>query len=148
MPTYVFQCQCGLRFEASKGASKHSEPAKCASCGKMASRAMPSELNGVFNQTVDGPKPQNTGIHSLDAHIDRVIGQHAKQGWEAEDARRREKRRVLNHTPGAKTADLSLQPDGSYRVRKPEEKAVHDRAVTIHLKAQEAMKGKSKTSSQ
>lgn len=140
MPRYEFQCDCGLRFEAVKPASQHSQPTKCIACGEMASRAMPDAVSGVFNQTVTGPGPQNTGVHSLDVHIDRVIGQHAKQGWEAEDARQQEKRRVLRQNPGAKTEDLSLQPDGSYRVRKPEEKQLHYRAWAINHLAQQALK--------
>lgn len=139
IPSYSYQCSCGLQFDAFAPASKHSEPKRCPACNNMAPRMMPSDMNGIFSQTVNGPGPQNTGIHSLDLHIDRVIGQHAKQGWEQEELRRREKRRVLAQNPNARSADLSLNPDGSYRVRKPEEKAVHERGIQIHLKAQEAL---------
>ena len=105
----------------------------------MASRDMPEGVKGVFNQDVSGPTPQNTGIHSLDVHVDRVIGKSAEQGWAAEAARQQEKRRVLRAT-GAKTADLSLNPDGTYRVMTPEEKGVQLRATEINLRAQKALK--------
>lgn len=135
MPKFSYLCTtCGLRFEASAPAAKHKDPAKCLSCGGSAGREMPTDVSGVFQQTVTGPTPQNTGIHSLDTHIDRVIGQHAKQGWQAEDLRRKDKRAVLAAT-GATSADLSLNPDGTYRVRTAEEKAVHERALAIHLKS-------------
>ena len=128
---YSYQCPCGVLFDASAPASRYKDPKPCPDCGKPAARQMPKDVGGVFEVKSNGPAPQNTGISSFDAKVDRVIGQHAKQGWEAEDKRRAAKRKVLT-TSGAKTEDLSMNPDGSYRVRKPDEKAVHERAVAIN----------------
>lgn len=141
MPVFEFQCDCGVKFEASAPMSKAKDPKPCPDCSKLAARVMPEDLNGVFNQTVNGPGPQNTGLSSLDAHIDRVIGDSARQGWETVDKRIAAKRKVLRET-GAKSETLSRNPDGSYRVRKPEEQAVHERAVSINQLALEHLKTK------
>ncbi len=140
MPRYEYQCGCGVLFEGNASLTKHKDPKPCPDCGKAAPRKMPTDVSGSFNQTAKGPGPQNTGVASFDAHIDRVIGQHAKQGWEAEDKRREEKRRVLRQSPGAKSEDLSMNPDGTYRVRPKQEKELHERAVTINDMAQRALR--------
>jgi len=115
----------------------HDKPAKCpdSTCGKMAPRAVPDDVGGVFKQGGDGsPLPQNTGL-SKDVDTDRVIGESAEQGWEAQKARDEEKRRIATEE-GVGGADLSMKPDRSgYNVLKPEEKGVHERALDIHGKA-------------
>ena len=91
----------------------------------------PPSISGQFKKDVDGPQPQNTGIHDLDTHIDRVIGQSAKQGWDVAEGRKREKEAVLEGT-GATGHDLSKNPDGSYRVMSTGESAAHARSQKIH----------------
>jgi len=88
--------------------------------------------------------PQNTGIAGLDAHIDRTIGQSAKQGWDVAEERRRKKQAVLDAS-GANGHDLSKMPDGDYRVMSPEERGVHERSQKIHQAAGEAGAGRSGT---
>ena len=107
---------------------------------------MPEGVNGFFNKDVTGPVPQNTGIAGLDAHVDRVIGAHAKQGWEAHDKRAAEKRKTLGgvENPGAK--ELAKNPDGTYRVMSAEEQAAHGRVLTIHNMAMEHRKKANKGS--
>lgn len=100
---------------------------------------MPEGVNGFFNKEVTGPGPQNTGISGLDAHIDRVIGAHAKQGWEEHGKRAAEKTKLLAQ-PEAEGKALSRNPDGSYRVMESEEAAVQKRALTIHNMAMERRK--------
>lgn len=133
MPTYEYLCQsCGLKFDGHAKLGEHSKPQECPSCGQQASSVVPSQVQGHFSKEVTGPGPQNTGIQGLDAHIDRVIGQSAKQGWDAAEARVKDKRQVLASNPGATGHDLSKQPDGSYRVLTPDERGVHERSQAIH----------------
>lgn len=143
MATYSYQCSCGLQFEAIRPMSMAKEPRECPACGTKAPRKMPTEVAGVFDQAVTGPVPQNTGVSKLDADIDRVIGQSAKQGWNVAGRRVEEKKKVLQET-GADGHNLSRNVDGSYRVLQPEEKGVQDRALAIHSKAMETLRPKKK----
>jgi len=131
MPTYEFQCNCGLKFDGHAKLGDRS-PKACPSCGGKAPAVVPSQVQGHFRKDVTGPQPQNTGIQGLDAHIDRTIGQSAKQGWDVAERRVADKKQVLAANPGATGQDLSKQPDGSYRVLAPEERGVHDRSQAIH----------------
>lgn len=116
MPTYEFQCECGLLFERSVPLAKRGLPVKCR-CGEQAARAMPEEVAGVFKQAVQGgPVPQNTGVASFDAHVDRVIGTSAEDGWAFQESRDSVKRRVLQQHPNAKSSDLSSTPDGEWEI--------------------------------
>lgn len=132
MPTYEWQCQCGLRFDGHAKLADRTKSKPCPSCDAEAPPVVPSKVQGHFNHEVTGPMPQNTGIAGLDAHIDRVIGQSAKQGRDVIDQRVREKQQVLANNPGATGHDLSRNPDGSYRVLKPKERGVHERSQKIH----------------
>lgn len=107
---------------------------------------MPDHLTSVWNKEVTGPLPQNTGIHDLDTHIDRVIGQSAVQGWDVAQRRVRLKRQVMSQT-GATGHDLSRNPDGSYRVLSESERAVHDRANQINKLAMDHRKKQGESSS-
>lgn len=132
MPTYDFQCDCGVQFEASAKMSERTQPKPCPRCGLNAKPVLPATVQGHFRKEVTGPVPQNTGIHDLDTHIDRVIGQSAAQGRAVIEERVRRKREVLQDNPGVSGHDLSRTPDGDYRVLKPEERGVHDRAQAIN----------------
>lgn len=132
MPTHEFRCACGLQFDAYVKLGDHTKPRVCPACGEQAAPLVPSQVQGHFNKTVSGPVPQNTGIHDLDTHIDRVIGQSAKQGWDVAEARVRDKHGVLADNPGATGHDLSRNPDGTYRVLSAEERAAHERSQKIH----------------
>lgn len=96
---------------------------------------MPGTVNGFFKKEVTGPVPQNTGIHDLDTHIDRVVGQHAQQGWRAVEKRVGDKRKLIEANPGASGHDLSRNTDGTYRIMAPDERAIHDRVVALNRKA-------------
>jgi len=136
MPTYEYQCACGVRFDGRAPVADRRKPKECPDCGEDAPPMPPSTVAGHFNKNVDGPGPQNTGIHDLDTHIDRVIGQSSRQGWDVAEGRKRQKEEVMA-AEGVTGKDLSKRPDGSYGVLKPEERAVHDRAQKIHEKAGE-----------
>jgi hypothetical protein len=138
MPSYSFQCECGVQFNAAVSIKKATEPYPCPECKKLAPREVPKDVSGIFNQPVTGPGPQNSGIASLDAHIDRVIGTSAQQSMVHVEARRREKLKVLAET-GASPDALSRNPDGSYRVMTPEERGVSDRAIRLNDAASKAL---------
>lgn len=93
----------------------------------------PSSVSGHFSKDVSGPSPQNTGIHDLDTHIDRVIGQSARQGWGVAAERVRDKQALV--ADGVDPKLIRKNPDGSYGEMRPEEKAVHERALQIHERA-------------
>ena len=141
MPIYGFQCGCGLRFDAAAPMKDNMKPKTCPDCGKEAPRALPKDVQGVFNQPVTGPVPQNTGVSQVDANIDRAIGRSAREGWQVQEQRTAEKR-VIAEESGARGPDLSRNPDGSYRVLPKEERAIHARAVTINHLALDALSEK------
>ena len=148
MPVYIYQCDCGLRFEASASMKNYKLPKPCPSCGKQAQRHLPEDVNGVFNQDLTGPVPQNTGVSQLDAHIDRVIGQSARKGWEVHNQRVSDKRQILRENPNVTGYDLSKNPDGSYKVLAPEERKVHERANSINSLAMKNIMQKKETTTE
>ena len=83
MPLYKFQCHgCGLRFEARADVASSTDPYPCLSCGTPAERTVPDTMTSTYNPTGDGSiRPQNTGVNSYDANVDRVIGSHAKTSY-------------------------------------------------------------------
>lgn len=145
MPTYEYQCSCGVQFDAQAKMQDRTKPKPCPRCGDDANPMLPSTVQGHFKKDVTGPVPQNTGIHDLDTHIDRVIGQSAAQGRAVIEDRVRRKREVLRDNPGVDGHALSRTPDGDYRILGPEEKAVHDRTLAIHNKAMDWKQGTKKS---
>jgi len=143
IPVFEYQCVCGLRFEAFNSAAKHSDPRKCPDCGETAPRDMPEGVTGMFKKDVTGPVPQNTGISSLDAHIDRTIGASAEQGWDEHGKRVSDKKKVLGDNPDATGHDLSRTPDGDWRVMKPEERKAAEAGRRIDSLAMSAHKERS-----
>lgn len=94
---------------------------------------MPATVSGHFNKSVDGPGPQNTGIHDLDTHIDRVIGKSAEQGMAVIEERQAMKRKLVRE--GADPHLISRDPDGQYRTISREEKGFAVRANRINTRA-------------
>jgi len=135
MPTYEYLCECGVQFDARARVANHKKPQVCPSCGKEANPVPPSTVSGHFSKNVDGAGPQNTGIHDLDTHIDRVIGQSAKQGWDVAEGRKKQKLEVME-SEGVDGHHIRKNPDGSYGAIEPEQKAVHKRALMIHERAE------------
>lgn len=135
MPKYRYQCECGVQFEALNSVSKHMEPQKCPECGEQAPRMMPKGVEGHFNKEVTGPGPQNTGIHDLDTHIDRVIGQSAHQGMEVIEKRQAAKRRFLRDNPAIHPKQLARLPNGQLGVNTPAEQEFAERANRINSRA-------------
>ena len=126
MPTYQHQCSCGVRFEATRPVASAKASVPCPSCKKAVLPSLPATVASTFRKDVTGPGPQNTGIHDLDTHIDRVIGQSAAQGWGIAQRRDSDKQAVLRANPGTERGDLGRNTDGSYRVLAPKERKEHD----------------------
>ena len=137
MPLYEYQCmECGLRFEKVRPFAERKGGASCPSCSKTAPRAMPKTVSSMVDVAVTGPVPQNTGYADLDAHIDRVIGQSAKQGWAYQEGRAHEKEEVIRDSgfrPGER--ELYREPDGTWRVMSPEEEKASFAARDVNRQA-------------
>ena len=147
MPRYMFQCACGVRFEASAKVEDHSRPQPCPDCDAPSPRWMPESVDGVFNPDMDGtPGPQNTGVAAVDMESDRAIGASAKTGWQVAENRLAEKKAIIKET-GAEGEDLSRNPDGSYRVLDQKERGVHDRAQAINSLAMSTLSKRGQDSS-
>ena len=146
MALYEYQCECGVRFEATAPMKDHDKPQLCPACGLQAPRHLPDGVEGVFQQEVVGSGPQNTGISQIDAHIDRVIGQSARQGWQVVEERVAEKRRIVREQK-VDGRNLSRNPDGTYRILAPEERGVHDRALAINSMAMTTVKQRRRSAS-
>ncbi len=142
MPTYNYQCDCGVRFEQVVGFDARKDPRPCPACASAARRLMPEGVNGIFVKDVDGPGPQNSGIASLDAHVDRVIGKSAAQGWEAHELRKADKQQALQSNPDADPYSLTQRPDGSWRPLSKKERATQVRAQTINSMAVSSLAGR------
>lgn len=135
MPMYNYLCSsCGLRFEKRVGMSERANTT--CECGQTAQQAVPDDVSFGFNQPTSGIAPQNTGIASLDTSYDRVIAQDAALRWEAQTKRDAVKRDVLRQNPEATKQDLAQTPDGGYRVLKPEERQISEKARVIDAVAQ------------
>lgn len=132
MPIYEYRCACGVQFERSVKFSAREDSQKCPACKELVERLMPTRVGAVFVRNVTGPVPQNTGLSAYDAKVDRVIGQSAKQGWDAHEERQGTKAEVLRQNPEADPHALSENPDGSYRVLQESEREVQVRAHTIN----------------
>ena len=134
MPQYSFQCECGIRFEASASIKDHAKPQICPGCGALAPQWVPSDVHGGFDLPVTGPVPQNTGATSVDTDYDRAIGASAKQGWKVQERRYQEKVEIIQSN-GVEGSDLSRNPDGTYRILDPEEKGVFQRGNALNKEA-------------
>jgi len=96
---------------------------------------MPEKVSFSFNQKAKGVTPQNTGVSSFDAQVDRVIGTHAKEGWGVIEERHSEKQRILKNNPGVTGADISRTDDGEYRIMQPQERQAAETAKELHNEA-------------
>ncbi len=88
-----------------------------------------------FSHNPDGPRPQNTGVSSIDHDVDRVVGRDAELRLAEMQKRQDYKREVMdrNNTVGDY---LSRTPDGDYVVMSDTERVAAKKA---RLKNQEAM---------
>jgi putative FmdB family regulatory protein len=126
IPLFSYQCEaCGLRFERRGKATNAQAPRECPGCEQMADRVPSDSLGFTFNNehTHEGPVPQNTGVSATDYDFDRVIGADARKRYTGIKQRDQRKREVLRDSPGGTTTkDLSVLPNGDYRVMATEER--------------------------
>ena len=138
MPMYTYQCNCGIRFESSSSMKDSTKPKPCPGCNKLAPRVLPANIEGTFDVKTEGMTPQNTGVHQLDTNADRVIGKDSATKWAGIASHYKDKERFMRNNEVGRT-DISRNPDGTYRVLKPEEKATHNRAIVINKKAMDTV---------
>jgi putative FmdB family regulatory protein len=145
MPIYTYQCkECGLRFERSVKFSKRGEPIPCDACATPCDAVFPETVSGVFVKDVSGPVPQNTGLSAYDAHVDRVIGKSAAQGWAVQEQRVGDKKEFLRENPDATGYDLTQNPDGSWSKLTKDQRKFTERANTINSMAMAKLRPNSK----
>lgn len=131
MPTYRFQCEkCGLNFTAQRPVDTKS--AKC-DCGVDAQRVLPHGVNVTVSGGDVDTRTETVGIAAIDYGFDRAVGESAKKNWKGYRGRYRDKLDIVqqNHVTGY---DLSRNPDGTYRVMTPEERAASERSRSFHFK--------------
>jgi putative FmdB family regulatory protein len=117
MPVYEFQCDdCGLRFEKLFRSVSSDPEAPCGACGKSARKLVSAAAFKFAHVPVGGPRPQNTGVHSIDHNADLVIGRDAERRWKIADERKAHKEKVAReqHKAGGKAFGLDhVVRDGS-----------------------------------
>jgi len=149
LPIYVFQCHgCGLRFDKlfPRASSAEELPAtSCTDCGEQATRQVTAAaftFNHPASQT-RGMAPPSTGT-SDDWNYDKTIGRDAAKRWEHIGQRMDRKRQVIAENPGSSGYDLSRNPDGSYRVMQPAERAASEAGRAIGAEVQKVIQAEKK----
>jgi hypothetical protein len=72
-------------------------------------------------------------LSGVDYNFDRAVGESSKKNWQGIAARQKDKLDVVQ-AHGVTGWDLSRNPDGSYRVMTPEERAASERSREFHFK--------------
>ena len=136
MPIYEYECQtCGIAFERLVRRMGERSTHPCPECDQEAPKQVSAAAFTFAHKPVGGPRPQNTGVHSIDYNYDRVIGRDAEQRWKTIEARQSRKRQLMrdNKVTGH---DLARSPGGrDYHVMKPEERKASETARNLHNKA-------------
>jgi predicted nucleic acid-binding Zn ribbon protein len=139
IPLFTYQCgSCGLRFDRRVSSRRVSEGVSCESCEGDADRLVPESVRTTYMPKGDGTiRPQNTGVSSYDANVDRVIGDHSQKSWGVIDQRHSRKREVLRGSPDKTGWDLGRTVDGDYELIQPKERAAAETARGLHGRALE-----------
>ena len=117
-------------------ATKATEPYPCLACETPANRLVPDSMTSTYNPTGDGTiRPQNTGVNSYDANVDRVIGDHAKTSYEHISKRHARKREIIRDNPGVSGHDLSRTDEHDYRIMTADERKAAETARSLNGKA-------------
>ena len=113
--------------------SKATEAYPCLECDSLSSRTVPDSMTSTYNPKGDGTiRPQNTGVNSYDANVDRVIGDHAKTSYEHISKRHARKREILRDNPGVSGHDLSRTDEQDYRVMTKDERLAAETARNLN----------------
>jgi len=102
----------------------------------MSERLVPDTFTSTYVLKGDGTiNPQNTGVNSYDANVDRVIGDHSSNSWTDIQKRNSRKRDVLRTNPGKTGHDLGRTVENDYRVMGDKERSAAETARTLHSEA-------------
>ena len=131
MPTYRFQCEnCGLSFTSRGPVDMATSP--CSECGTVVHRALPKTIHtSVSSGGAD--LTRDTGLSGVDYNFDRAVGESSQKNWQGIAQRQRDKIDLVQ-SQGVTGWDLSRNPDGTYRVMTPEERAASERTREFHFK--------------
>ena len=138
MPIYEYECQdCGLRFDKLKPLSKVDDPESCPECKVPDAKKLLSVVNHSFaHKVVGGPRPQNTGVHSIDYNADRTIGRDAEQRWKTIGERDKRKDEVIRDARrsglGVNREQLVRTEGNDYRVITEPERAAANEGRAKH----------------
>ncbi len=77
-------------------------------------------------------RPENIGVSTVDHNVDRVVGTRSRQLWETVKGRQEKKKDVIRDNPGTTGKDLSIRPEGGYRVMDSKERERKDDFRTFH----------------
>lgn len=92
VPKYIFECQCGTRFDRNLKMGDHKNH-PCPLCKKAAPRKWQGQTFGA--SFAEGKTPGNTGISTLDyPTADNIIGRSADARWEVIHERNQLKNKV------------------------------------------------------
>lgn len=82
MPKYIFECQCGLRFDRTLKMGLHPTHG-CPSCREEAPRIFSGvDFGFAFAANANAVSP-NTGVHDLDhPSADKAVGRSADNRWQ------------------------------------------------------------------
>jgi hypothetical protein len=104
----------------------------CTECGKEVTRSLPKTVNAAVSGG-GADLRRDTGLSGVDYNFDRAVGESSKKNWKGISMRQRDKIDLVQ-SQGVTGWDLSRNPDGSYRVMKPEERAASERSREFHFK--------------
>jgi putative FmdB family regulatory protein len=145
LPIYEYECNdCGLRFEKMRKMAESADPTPCPGCGVPDAKKLVSPTNFAFAHKVEGgPRPQNTGIHSIDYNVDRVIGRDAEQRWKTIGERAKHKDGVVQDARKSGqlvTRDhLTRTVDGTYRTLTESERTAANQGRELFRQAQKSV---------
>lgn len=137
MPQYEFQCEsCGLLFSKtmSYGKAKSIDFTVSCACGQSVRRKM-SPANFQFSLTPKSSKPQNTGVHSFDTNVDRVIGKDSEEKWKKIEKRQAEKKALLRNNPDKDGYDIRRRLDNHYEIAPTRERQAYEKGMDVSWEA-------------
>lgn len=147
MPLYEYQCPCGLKFEKLLPRAS-SDPQSCPDCGEPAVKQVSASnfafgesrrtgKTGAVAETAGGElvaeyRDGNTGVHSVDSNIDKMVGRDAERRWNQIDSREDAKKSARREHADRRVA-VSRTPDGEYKPMKSVEgvKQMQDTYSTV-----------------
>lgn len=132
--------------------SRSDEPEACPDCKVPNAKKLVTAANFTFAHTpVGGPRPQNTGVHSIDYNADRVIGRDAEARRKVIDERSRRKDEVMRDARksglGVTSRDqLVRTSENDYRVITEAERQAANQGRALHKQALDAVAATTNTS--